>query len=749
MYNNTIYAERDVIGDLDVIKNFDPQTLRDFYHDWYRTDLQAIVIVGDIDVKEVEQKVIKMFSAIPAVENAKERPFITIPDKEEPTYILATDKEDQRYSIAIQVRYENKTENTLAERREIYVRNFFNSLMKNRFAEATQKGDAPFMMANVKTSGLARGYSSFNINVSAAKGKEKRALEGAYTILQEVLNNGFTQSELDRLKTNLMVSLENKQKNTDKRSSESYCKALKNAYLYNTSLSDKDFDYRFAKEIVPGITLEEVSAVPHQLLTDKNRVYMVTGPEKEGYEYITLSDIEDVIAKVEAKDIKPYDDGVSADTRLLSKEPLEGSIVSEKKLDLFGATEWTLSNGVKVVYRFSDYDKESVSLKAVSFGGASLYEADDLPSFDAVNSFVKGFGIGEHDPISYNKLMTGKTASSSFGLGGYAEAVSGSAKINDLEEMFKLVYMRFTQPRFDKEQFTNIWLRNQIQMANKVENKMTVIQDSLGVILRNGNPRNKPVDLAYLKAMDYDRMIEIYKERYANAADFTFYIVGDVREEQVKPMLEKYIASLPASAERESWKKRKSYFPEGKNIHRVVLPMEEPKASVMLRMKSDLKYSRENAVYHSFLKSILEMRFTKNIREKEGGTYGVGVKSGVVVIPEVRYSMEINFDCDPDKADYLKSLVYKELNDIQKNVSQDELDKVLLNAMKNKASQKKTRSYWMGVLQHWYERGENKDAPEYFDDIIEKMTTKDIEKAAKRFFKKADAVEVVLLPDME
>ena len=515
------------------------------------------------------------------------------------------------------------------------------------------------------------------------------------------------------------------------------------------SLPDAEFSYQFAKEIIPDISLEEVSIVAREYLINENRVYTVTGPENQDVEYLTKEDIEKLIAKVEAKDIPPYKDKVTELGLSLLTTPRGGEIVSEKKLKTFDATEWTLSNGAKVVYRFADYEKQSVTLHAISKGGFSLYDKEDLASIGALVSFMPGFGIGQYDPISYQKVMTGKSAGTNLSLNSSKEAVIGGSTPEDVESMMKLVYMRFEEPRFDREVFDNMMKRYRISLEQKVETPTSIMQDTLKAILANGDPRSTKLDENYLDQMNYERMTEIYRERFSNAADFTFFIVGNIDVESLKPLVKKYLASIGSTGTREEWKFHSDYFPKGKNEHRIAIKMEEPKAGVMIKMKADAKYTREKAIYQNILKSILDIRFTKNIREKEGGTYGVGVKANMSLKPKPKLSLDISFQCDPEKVDYLKSLVYKELDEIQKSVNQSDLDKVVSNMKKSTEKRTESNGFWLSALKTWYEMGENMVGRDYFEDILEDVTTKDIRKAAKGFFKRADVVDVVFVPEEE
>ncbi|MEH0157697.1 insulinase family protein [Limibacter armeniacum] len=748
-YNGAIYARRDVLGSMDVVRTFDPQVLRDFYHDWYRTDLQAVAVIGDIDVDAVEKRVIELFSAIPAIENPKERVYIEIPDNKEPLYAVATEQETKNVNVTLMVRHKKEGENnTLAHLRENFVNSFFNALMNSRLKELKAKGDAPFIGGKVTLSGMVKNYGAFTVSASAKEEEISEAVEAIYTELLRVQRHGFTEGELSRLKTNTLVSSENKYLKSDKINSDSYGNSLKQVFLHGSVIPDAKFNYEFTKEIVPTITKEEVSAVASKYLTDINRVYTVIGSSKEGTKLPTLEEIEAILAKAEAKEIEPYVDNAPKDDQLLSTTPKGGKVVSEKKLETFDAEEWTLSNGAKVVYRFADFQKNTVALSATSEGGSSVYELEDLPSVGGVTGYMKSFGIGKFNPSDYKKVMTGNTASSGFSVSSLSETVYGSSTTKDVETMLQLVYMRFEEPRFDKEKFDQQMEKSYEALETKIETEKSIKQDTLRAIFRNGNPRVYEFSKEYLDAITFEKLERIYRERFSDASDFTFFIVGDVKKEVLKPLVEKYIGAIKdLDKEKEAWVKRDEYELKGKNEYRIEVPMASPKASVMLKLTADTKYSRENIIYHAIIGSILDLRFTENIREKESGTYGVSVKPTSSRLPESKNVLKIGFDCDPEKADYLKSLVYKELKEIQKNVSEADLEKVVLNMKKNGENRQESNAYWMKALSKYYDTQENILEPAYYDEVIENVTTKDIEKAAKRFFKKANVIDIVFVPE--
>ncbi|MCU4155848.1 insulinase family protein [Carboxylicivirga sp. A043] len=747
IYNGSIYAYRDVIGELDVIQNFDPEELRNFYHEWYRTDLQAIAIVGDIDVDAIEQRVIELFSAIPAIENPKERGAVVIPDNQEAMCVHISEKEYKNVNINLKIRHKSTQDNTLEGLRESYINRFFNALMKARYKELLLSAKAPFLNAGASYGALERGYKAFNFYVSANVGEETEAFKGAYTELQRVVQHGFTESELERLKANTLVALKNSYHKRNSINSDAYCKAIKRAYLEDAIIADAKFKYQFGKEMIPGITVEEVSAVASRYLTDINRSYVVIGPEKEGKAFISQEEIEAIMDEVENSTIQPYVDMTPTDAPLMSVTPVPGEIVEEKDIEEFGAQEWTLSNGAKVVFKQVKNNSKKVILKAISKGGSSLYDTNDLPSFKAASAFVSGFGIGAYNPSQFKKITAGKTAACSYQIGVYNESIAANSMVQDLETMFQLVFMRFEEPRFDRLAFDKLMERNYYNVENEAKTAKSIMRDTLGTLSANGNPRILKFDKAFLDQINFERMKEIYFERLSNAADFTFFIIGDVEAESLKPLVEEYIGAINTTGKVEKWVDHGDYFPKGKNEHRIYLPMTEPKATVVIKMSSDANYSRETTIYHNILGSILNLRFTENIREKEGGTYGVKVRPTGSRIPEMKLGLNIQFDCDPAKADYLKELVYKELTEVRKTVLQSDLDKVVLNMKKNNRKALMNNNYWLSVLTKFYETGENRMSADYFDNVINNVTTKDIQKAANKFLKKADVLDVIFLPE--
>lgn len=751
LYKGSKYAERDVIGSLDVIKNFKPQTIKDFYHKWYRTDLEAIAIVGDFDVKRMEEMVKEVMSSVPAIENPAPRPFYEIPEHDETYFGLVTDKEATRSSISIISFYREPSaaeKNTHQYLKDGLLTSFYNTMVKTRLAELMQQANPPYMGGSFGFGGLARGYNAYNISTVAKPNEEAIALETILTEQERVLRYGFQPSELERAKTNMLVSLESAAKQQDKIENESYIQEMQSHFLEDEPMIDFNYYHEFVKAILPTITVDDVLAKAKELNLEKNRCIIVQGPS-EGVTHLTEEECLAIIEKVKHADIAPYEDK-TGDESLINEELKGGKITATKELPQFDAVEWTLDNGAKVVFRKADYEKEDVTLFAYSKGGTSLYDVDKLPSASNTASFVGAFGLGDFDALTLRKMMTGKMAGTKVSIGGMSESVNGSSTPQDVEEMMQMVYLRFVKPRFDEEVFNSIINRQLAALPMIIGTPQKIMQDSIQMIMSNYHPRSILVNEDYFKRIDLKEIEEIYRDRIQDASDFTFFIVGNIDEATIKPLVEKYISSIPSTYRKETWRDNKVEGPKGKTVRKITLKLEVPKATVITHFSKDMEYNMYNTFCNSILGAILDLRYTENIREKEGGTYGVGVQPGSNREPKGSYSMTMQFDCDPDRADHLKSLVYAETEKMQREApTAEELHKVVSNMLKGREQSKPHNGYWLNAIVGYYTTGINSADPKNYEDILNKITPKDIQKFAKKLFKGADVVDMTFTSETQ
>lgn len=745
------YAKRDVIGDTAVIKNFKYETLRNFYHDWYRTDLQAIAIVGDFDVDAVEQKVKALFSTIDPVKNPLKREFYDVPDHKEPLYVLATDKEADSYEVALYIKNKapERSEKNMNYLREQTIQSLFGMMTHDRINELLQKGVPPFVSGSINFSGFVDGYEMIAISATAKPDQDDVAFKSIYTEAERIYQHGFTPGELDRAKTNYLTSLESRYKQKDKISNDQYASDFKSNYILGEPLTSIDFDWEFAQKILPTISVEEISAKAKQWMTPENRVIVVQGPDKPEAKHLTKGQAFSIMESIDKSQTEPYQDK-AVSSNLISKELKGSKVKSTKKLPEFNAVEWTLGNDAKVVFRQADYEKDQVSLTAVSKGGSSKESDDKVASAMMLNQFIGAFGVGDYDATALKKALTGKKAGVGVSLSELNETFSGSSTPKDFETMMQLLYLQFENPRFDKEAYSALLGRYKAFVANMANNPQKIMSDSLQLIMTCKSPRTVLITPEMLDKISLEQMEAIYKDRFVDASDFTYFIVGNIDEATAKAMAEKYIGSLTNLHRKETWVDRNVEGPKGKTVREIVIPVEVKKSTVIVNFNTKMEYTPEQNLLLSVFRDILNLRYIDEIREKEGGTYGVRVSTNSDKFPKAEKNLTLMFDTDPAKAQRLKSILYSEIEKIIANgPTAEDLDKAVKNLLKNREQSKLHNNYWMQALNTWYTYSYNPDVPENFEKILEKMTIAQVQQFAKSFISKADVVDLIFKPKAE
>lgn len=745
------YAERDIIGNLDVIKNFAYNTLRDYYHKWYRPDLQSIAIVGDIDVDEVEGKIKTLFSSIKNVENPSPRNPVEVPFHKEIYYVLAQDKEAPQTSVSVialhnAVPAANKN---LKYIRDNHLISLMNSMINTRINELLQKENPPFVSGSVSFGGYyARGYDAFSISATARKNEESAALEGIYAEAERARKFGFTNGELDRAKARMLASFENNFKQKDKIDNDSYIEGVQDYFLSGEPLTSIDFDFEFLKQVIDGISAGEISARFKELMIDENRTIVVQGLEGSDIKHLSEREALDIINKVKNSQLTPYEEKALAES--LVNEELKGSrIVKTLLLPQFDAVEWTLGNNTKVIYRKADYEKDNVILSAFSFGGISILDNNLVLPANLLSSIVPMYGAGEYDNITLQKMLAGKKATIAFALGETTETISGSSTPKDFETMMQLLYLRMVHPRFDKVGHDAIIGRFSAMIGNMEKDPNKIKNDSISLITTGYNPRTQILTKEKIGKITLDDIQKIYADRFNGADEFTYFIVGNIEKETVIPMVEKYIGSMPSNGRSETWIDREVEQPEGKITKEISLPLTVPKSTVFISFSEDLKYKPVNYLGLEVIKGVLDLVYTEKVREDEGGTYGVRVSLSSQKRPEQSGEGVITFDCDPSRANYLKSIIYRELDDLIKNgPSQENLDKTVNNILKTREENKMHNSYWSAVLSRYYSYGIDSNNPANSENILRAFTVKDIKKIAGQMFKKADVVDLIFKPEL-
>jgi zinc protease len=748
MFNNSIYAKRLPIGQMDIIEGFKYKALRDFYHDWYRTDLQAIAIIGDVDVDEIEKKIKTLFSSIPAVKNPIERKEFRIEDNTDLIYDMGMDKEVKSSAISFSIRHDKSLKNeTVRDLKESLLNGMATSIISTRLNEINQKPDSPLLYAGVNYGSLSRLNNQFNARIVAKPNMQHEGFKLVLSEINRAVKFGYTKAEIGRIVAQYTSSYENQIAGLGNRSHGQIVRGIQTNYLENAHITDLAKEFEIAKVIFSQLTQKELKAQIQKLYTKLNRSVVVTGVE--GNKNLTKEEAIAIINAVENDTtLKGYAEETNTKSLMSGVNLKAGSIVSEKENKEIGSTLFSLSNGIQVHYKFVDKNKNDVNLSAVSDGGRSLIENSELPSASLLGNVVQMSGQGAFSSIDLPKILAGKKASSRVSIGSITESVSGSSSTKDVETMMQLVNLRFTKPRFDETSY-NVLMQNVdaflIRKSQQIQSKM---QDSVTTILYGKNhPTRRLFDKKLVSEMSFNKIKNIYKSRFGNAGDFTFFVVGDVTKEVLKPLLEKYIASIPTSNIKENWKDNSTEWISNKIDKDVFLEMKDPKTSVRVVIKNDMKYSLKNALLMRAFGDVLQLRYTESLREKEGGTYGARSRGTISKKPTQSASISVNFDCNPDLAEKLIGIVYKEIEAIKKgDIQQADLDKTLTNYLKERVEGKSKNRFQMSLLKNAVLEGYNMNDPKNYENIINSITTKDLKNIAKKLLKNSKSYEIVFKP---
>ncbi|WP_066220057.1 M16 family metallopeptidase [Formosa haliotis] len=747
-YNNSKYAARMPIGLMSVVEEFDYKALRDFYHDWYRTDLQAIAVIGDFDIVEMEQKIIEKFSNIPAVENPKERYIITIPETKALGFSLATDPEVSSASIRLGIRQEKTQEpETVSHFRTSLIRSMVTSMLSSRIIEQAQHPDASFLSARVGFASLTRTTNYFYVALSPKPNLQKEAFNEVLTEVQRGVTFGFTQSELDRAIVRYHTSYKNRLAKKDEVSHKQIENVMQNNYLSKASMRDLEQEYDIAQQILSHLTIKDLHDGLKQMYIEENRFINVTGVQ--GQDNLNKEQAQAIIKDVESNQtITPYVENLG-DASLLSGVQINpGTITTVKQDQAISATTFLLSNGVKVHYKFVDKQKDKVSMQALSYGGTSLLPDSDLPSASMVGSLVQMSGLGDFSAVDLKKVLTGKSAKVSIGLGEISESLSGESTTTDVETMLQLVNLHFVKPRFDADAFNVLKSNIDSYLIRKSKNVSNQMKDSLLVtVFGEQHPIKRIFNQDYANEIDFEKIKRIYKERFSDVSDFEFFIVGDVQEAQLKPLLETYIASIPSKNTQEEYKDTGVDWVSNQIKKQIFIDMEAPKANVNIVYKKELPYSRNNVIYTNVLGDILQLRVTETVREAEGGAYSPSARASFERQPQSQAIVSFSFDCNPDMADHLVAIVNGELEKIAQGIiNKDDLEKIRINFLKEHEQAKNKNGFDMQLLTRYYRFDENLNDPKYFTTIVKKMSKTDIQNMAKHILNGGQSYQVVFKP---
>lgn len=744
MYPGSKYAHRLPIGIMEVVDNFPYQALRDYYEKWYRPDQQGIIVVGDVDVDKVEAKIKALFSPIQMPANAAQREYFPVPDNKQT--LVAIDKDKEQTVPLIYLFYKHDAiPNAQKGHMDYLVLNYMNSMIETmlnaRLNELIQSANPPFIQAQAgdgdflfaKTKGAFTG-----IAVSKEDGIDT-ALASLLREIERVHRHGFTASEYARAKADYLRMLESAYNERNKTKNASYVNEYVRHFIDNEPIPGIDNEYAIMNQIVPNIPVEAVNSLIPNLVTDSNMVVSIFCPEKESMKYPTQEEILHVISQVKAEEITAYEDKVS-DEPLMAEKPQAGKVIKTEK-GPFESTLLTLSNGVRVILKKTDFKADEIRMQAFSPGGTSLFPNEEVINFNMLNAVAGLGGLGNFSNVNLEKVLAGKKASVSTSVSGNSEGLSGNCSPKDLETLMQLIYLSFTAPRTDDDAFTSFKNRMKASLANQEANPISALQDTLQQAMYMGHPRAIRMKADLVDQIDYAKIMAMYNDRFKDASDFTFLFVGNIQAEEMTPLLETYLASLPAIQRKENFRDNHMDIRKGEYKNVFQRQMETPKATVLVINSGTCAYTLKNQVLMSMLSQILNIVYTETIREKEGGTYGVSAFGSIGKYPKEEAVLQIYFDTDPAKRDKMVMLALQELDQFVTNgPSTENLNKVKEFMLKKHKENVKENGYWLNMLSEYF--WENVDMNTDYEATVSSITPQDLQQFAKALLEQKNRIEV-------
>ena len=744
LYVGSRYADRMPIGTMDIVMNFPYEDLRSYYRRWYRPDLQSLVVVGDINPDEIEQKIKDMFADIaPAPADAAKREVIPVPDNDEPLVSIQKDKEQTAAYAILFFKYDatpRDFKDKVPYMMVRFIRNAVSGMFAERLHELAQKPDCPFSQASIDFGEylVAKSKASVNASVVMKEGQYLQSIAAIYRELLRAKRGGFTEAEFERYKQEYLSRVDASYEARNKVQNTSYVNQYVRHFLDNEPAPGIEWIHQNMKQIVPMLPLDAVNQAFPNLISDKNRAIALFMPEKEGLQYPTKEEILKTLAEVEAEDIEVFKEDVNTDP--LVPELKSKAKVKSVKDDFYGAKLITLSNGIKVHVLATDYAPNQISLKATSWGGNSLYPNEEYLCAGNADMVSLG-GWGSFSSTQLSKKLSGIQARVSPSVSDRTEGLNGSCVKKDFETMLQLTYLCFTSPRRDDEVFQSTMARFRDALKNQDLNPQTALQDSIASVLYNNNVRAKRIRLEDVENISYDRILDIYKERFANAADFEFYLVGDLNIDSITPMLVKYLGALPVNKKMENYKVIDRKLTKGERTCIFEKEQDTPNATVNFVYHAPMKDNLRNDIMVDMLEQSMSMLYTETVREDEGGAYGVPVSASLSDYPEEIATVQIKLPTAPEKMERMTKVVYDGIEKIcAEGPSENYLQKIKEYMVRSHAENLKKNGYWMSQL---YTRTRyNQDYVTGYEETVQNVSVADLKELAQKIFKSGNRLVV-------
>lgn len=751
VYKGTKYEDCMPIGSMDIVDNFPYQALRDYYNKWYRPDLQAIIVVGDVDVDKIEKKIKKTFSSIPMPKKPAERVYYPVNDNERMIVDIEKDAEQPVVLCHLYMKRDATPDNQKNNEQYLrgdYVDELIAYMINGRLTEMKQQANPPFQTASGRASNffLCRTKESFALSVSCKQENILGGIISAVAACEQVRQQGFSLSELERAKRYRLNHDERKFNERHDRINSKLVSLCVNHFLTGEPLISMEKQWELTQKFNREVMLEEVNKAARELITDQNQVVIMYAPDKEDVHLPTEQQIEDVILATQRQHYAPYEEE-HVDGQLLIEQPKAGTILTEKPWK-HGFTELTLSNGMKVYVRQTDFSKNTIQMTMKADGGTSVYGDEDIPNFSLISSAVTEGGVGVWDAATLRKKLADKSVRVQVSVGSQSQSITGGASVKDVETMMQVAYLYFTQPRRDTAAFAGLYNRSYSFLNNRNASPRVDYNDSITAILYGHHPRMEPMSQERLTKVNYDRILEIYKDRFGNAADFQTVIIGNMSLDELRPMICQYLASLPSVGQKHSVvnKANVPQLQKGDFARIFKKKMATPLANVSIYHMADVPFSSKNDLTLDFLKRILSIAYTDSVREEKGGTYGVSVDFNLVKDEAPNAILKISYNADPSRYKELNPVVYQQLQSIADRGPQPaSLEKVRQYLLKQYDQMAITNGYWDYVV--WHQLDDNEDFDQGYCDMARQMTAADIQQMARILLQQKNRIEITMLSE--
>ena len=751
IYKGSKYEDCLPIGNMDIVDNFPYQDLRDYYQKWYRPDLQAIVVVGDFDVDMMERKIQKLFGKIKAHKNPAERIYYPVNDNDKMIVAIEKDKEQPIILGHLYMKSEttpDSEKNSVKYQREDYINGLISYMLNGRLSEKKQVANPPFMSATVKNGAffVSRTKDAFSLSISC---KQDNVLGGVSVAVGEVeraRQHGFTQSELERAKKLYLNAAERQLKMEKDYKNSHYVSQCVNNFLEGEPILTPTYNLQLVKLFDGEVRLDEVNSQVGEIITDKSQVFIMYGPDKDGFVVPSESEIESTVLAAQQKSYDAYQEEQVPAT-LMAALPAPGKIVSEKPYGKFGMTEIVLSNGMKVYVKSTDYQADQITMSMRGEGGTSVYGDEDIPNFAFLSGSITEAGVGDFTATRLRKALAGKSLKLAPSITSEGQRITGTSSVKDLETMLQLAHLYFTAPRKDSMAFEGMMNRNLSLLKNRNASSKVVYNDSLSATLYDHNVRMAPVTVEIAKKADYNRIFEIYRERFSDASNFKTVFIGKVDMAQLRPLLCQYLATLPSTHKAE--KSNKANVPQivKKNeVVKFVHKQETPLANVSVFYTANVPFSPKNDLVLDMLTRVLQIAYTDSVREEKGGTYGVGVSFNLEKEDNPNALLRISYKSDPKRYEELNPVIYKQLLNIADHGPvASSMDKVKKYLKKQYGQMAITNDYWSYVI--WHQLDDDADFDKDYCKMVDNLTASDVQKMAKELLKQNHRVEVTMLSE--